>query len=140
MTFGKSRYNKNYQYELIRFCNKINTVVTGGASKIFKYFIRNYNPESLISYADLRYSNGALYEKLGFAKLKSSNPNYFYFHKSSTPKLMSRVQFQKHKLKDKLDIYNESLSEYRNMLNNGYDRIWDCGNGVYEYNNFKLES
>jgi hypothetical protein len=133
MTFGKSRYNKKYQYELIRFCNKINTLVTGGASKIFKYFIRNYNPESLISYADLRYSKGALYEKLGFTKLKSSTPNYFYFHKNNTLKLMSRVQFQKHKLKDKLDIYDPELTEYQNMLNNGYDRIWDCGNGVYEY-------
>jgi hypothetical protein len=133
MTFGKSRYNKKYQYELIRFCNKINTLVTGGASKIFKYFIRNYNPESLISYADLRYSNGTLYEKLGFNKLKNSTPNYFYFHKNNKLKLMSRVQFQKHKLQDKLETFDPELTEYQNMLNNGYDRIWDCGNGVYEY-------
>ncbi len=134
MTFGKSRYNKNYQYELIRFCNKINTVIIGGASKIFKYFIRNYNPESLISYADLRYSNGTLYEKLGFTKLKNSTPNYFYFKINNTLKLMSRVQFQKHKLQNKLGTFNQELTEYQNMLNNGYDRIWDCGNGVYEYN------
>jgi hypothetical protein len=136
MTFGKSRYNKNYQYELIRFCNKINTLVTGGASKLFKYFIRNYNPESLISYADMRYSNGALYEKLGFNKLKNSTPNYYYFHKNNMLKLMSRVQFQKHKLNDKLELFDTSMTEYHNMLNNGYDRIWDCGNGVYGYTNF----
>ncbi len=135
MTFGKSRYNKSYQYELIRFCNKLNTLVTGGASKIFKYFIRNYNPDSLISYADMRYSNGTLYENLGFIKLKSSTPNYFYFHKSNKLKLMSRVQFQKHKLNDKLELFDTSMTEYQNMLNNGYDRIWDCGNGVYEYKN-----
>jgi hypothetical protein len=135
MTFGKSRYNKNYQYELIRFCNKINTLVTGGASKIFKYFIRNYNPESLISYADRRYSTGAIYKKLGFNKLKNSTPNYFYFHKNNTNNLMSRVQFQKHKLKNKLDIYDSELTEYQNMLNNGYDRIWDCGNECYRYKN-----
>ncbi len=135
MTFGKSRYSKKYQYELIRFCNKINTLVTGGASKIFKYFIRNYNPESLISYADIRYSNGTLYETLRFNRLTNSHPNYFYFHKNNMLKLMSRVQFQKHKLKDKLELFNVELSEYQNMLNNGYDRIWDCGNGVYEYIN-----
>ncbi len=123
MTFGKSRYNKSYQYELIRFCNKINTLVTGGASKIFKYFIRNYNPESLISYTDLRYSNGTLYEKLGFNKVKNMTPNYFYFHKSDTSKLMSRVQFKKYKLKDKINIYNSELTEYQNMISNGYDRI-----------------
>ncbi len=133
MTFGKSRYNKKYQYELIRFCNKINTLVIGGASKIFKYFIRNYNPQSLISYADLRYSNGALYEKLGFNKLKNSSPNYFYFKINNASKLMSRVQFQKHKLQDKLEIFDPELTEYQNMLNNGYDRIWDCGNCVYSW-------
>jgi hypothetical protein len=135
MTFGKSRYNKSYQYELIRFCNKINTLVIGGASKIFKYFISNYTPLSLISYADLRYSTGAIYEKLGFTKLKSSTPNYFYFHKNNKLKLMSRLQFQKHKLQGKLETFDTELSEYQNMLNNGYDRIWDCGNGVYEYKN-----
>jgi len=134
MTFGKSRYNKSYQYELIRFCNRLNTVVVGGASKLFTYFIRNYKPESLISYADMRYSNGTLYEKLGFTKLKNSQPNYFYFHKSDTNNLMSRVQFQKHKLKDKLETFDIELTEYQNMLNNGYDRIWDCGNCVYKYN------
>jgi hypothetical protein len=131
MTFGKSRYNKSYQYELIRFCNRLNIVVVGGASKIFKYFIRNYNPESVISYADMRYSNGIVYEKLGFNKLKSSTPNYFYFKKNEALKLMSRVQFQKHKLKDKLETFDPELTEYQNMLNNGYDRIWDCGNKVY---------
>ncbi len=79
MTFGKSRYNKNYQYELIRFCNKLNTLVIGGDSKIFKYFNKTHNPESIISYTDMRYSNGALYETLGFNRLKNSTPNYFLF-------------------------------------------------------------
>ncbi len=44
------------------------------------------------------------------------------------------VQFQKHKLKDKIDIYDSELTEYQNMLNNGYDRIWDCGNCTFDVN------
>ena len=65
MTFGSPRIamgnkNKNYNknsYELIRFCNKLNTNVVGGASKLLKYFIKNYKPEHIFSFADLRWSN-----------------------------------------------------------------------------------
>lgn len=34
---------------------------------------------------------------------------------------------------DNLEIFDENLTEYQNMLNNGYDRIWDCGNYKYKY-------
>ena len=69
MVFGSSRHfvgNGKTKYELIRFCNKINTNVIGGASKLFKYFIKNYNPNEIISYADKRWSNGMLYNILNF--------------------------------------------------------------------------
>jgi hypothetical protein len=31
-------------------------------------------------------------------------------------------------LKNKLNKFNPELSEYDNMLLNGYNRVWDCGN------------
>ena len=134
MTFSKPRFNKNYDYELIRFCNKLNTSVIGSASKLFNYFIKNYNPKSIISYANRRFSNGNIYEKLGFKFLRKTEPNYFYF-KRNVGILMSRNQFQKHKLANLLDNYNPELSESENMFNNDYRRIYDCGNLVYEYIN-----
>ena len=45
MCFGKRRVNlgkkttNEGEYELLRFCNLLNTSVIGGASKLFKYFI-----------------------------------------------------------------------------------------------------
>ena len=129
MTFGVSRYNKKYQYEIHRFCNKLNHQIIGGASKLLNAFHKSHNPTSIITYSDMRYSDGKFYEKLGFTKTGVSNPNYFYFKNSL--KLMSRVQFQKHKLHEKLDIFDESLTEWDNMKINGYDRIWDCGNIIY---------
>ena len=132
MTFSKPRFNKKYDYELIRFCNKLNTSVIGSASKLFNYFIKNYNPKSIISYANRRFSNGSIYEKLGFKFLRKTAPNYFYF-KPSIRILMSRYQFQKHKLANLLDKFDENLSESENMFNNGYRRIYDCGNLVYGY-------
>lgn len=134
MSFSRPRFNKNYEYELIRFCSLQNYSIVGGASKLFKYFIKNYNPKSIISYANRRFSNGSLYYNLGF-KLKSiSSPNYFYF-KGNSLKLESRNKYQKHKLKDILNFFDENLTETENMYNNNYRKIYDCGNLVFEYLN-----
>ena len=77
MTFAKPRFNKNYDYELIRFCNLIDTNVIGAASKLLSYFRKTYKG-SIISYANRRFSNGKLYETLGFNLLNETEPNYFY--------------------------------------------------------------
>lgn len=130
MSFGKSRYNKSVDWELIRFCSELNTTVVGGASKLLKYFERTYQPKSIISYANRRWSQGYLYEKLGFEFIENTNPNYFYFLPNENI-LYSRVKYQKHKLKDKLDVFDPKLSETENMYNNGYRKIYDCGNKKY---------
>ena len=132
MSFSKPRFNKKYDYELIRFASKRNYTVIGGASKLWKYFVNKYNPKSVITYANRRFSNGDLYYKLGFNFIEKTQPNYFYF-KYGDLKLYSRVKFQKHKLKDILEIYDENLSEAENMFNNNYRRIYDCGNLKFEY-------
>ena len=129
MTFGKPRDNKNYEYEIFRFANKNGYQIIGGASKLFKNFIKMYNPESIITYSDKRYSNGIFYEKIGFTKLKDSQPAYWYFKNAS--KLMNRKGWQKHLLEKKLEIFNPDLTEWENMQLNGYNRIWDCGNYVF---------
>lgn len=132
MTFGKPRFNSKYEYELIRFCTLKGYTIIGGASKLLKYFERNYNPKSIISYANRRFSNGKIYEKLGFIKQGYSQPNYFYFNDSLI--LESRNKYQKHKLKDTLEFFNENLTEVQNMFINGYRRIFDSGNIVFVKN------
>lgn len=127
MTFGKPRFNKNFEWELIRYCSK-NTIV-GGAGKLLSYFEQKYKPKNIISYADRRWSNGNLYYKLGFINNGITSPNYWYF--KNTKELNSRVRFQKHKLEKLLDNFNITLSEAQNMFNHGYRRIWDCGNLVF---------
>ena len=127
MTFGKSRHfvGSCYhgEYELLRFCNKLNTVVIGGASKLFNYFVKKYNPESIISYADRRWSQGNLYEKLGFSLYNKSNPNYYYVIKN---KRFYRFNFRKDQLIKK---YNcpPNMTEKQFCFEQGWYRIYDCG-------------
>lgn len=127
LTLAKPRFNKNYDWEIVRFANKIDINVIGGFSRLLKYFRSNYSG-SIITYADKRYSNGDLYRTNGFEELKDSEPNYFY---TKGQELHSRIQFQKHKLEKQLKKYNCNLTEAENMFDNGYRRIWDCGNKVF---------
>ena len=133
MTFGKPRFSDEYEYELLRFATS--TPVVGGASKLLKYFEKKYNPKSLISYANRCWSSSQnnVYLKLGFEYKGSSDPNYIYIKNDIQ---LSRYQCQKHKLAKLLGASNfdSSLSESENMKNNGYIKVYDCGNLVYKKN------
>ncbi len=131
MSWSNSRFNANCEYELLRFSNKLNTNVIGGASKLFAHFINNHSPSSIISYSDIRWNTGNVYQQLGFEFQYNAKPNYFYFHSSDYLTLCSRHQFQKHKLPNKLESFDSELTEWENMVQNGFDRIWDCGNSVW---------
>ena len=131
MSFGKSRYDKKLDWELLRFSNKLFTNVVGGASKLFQHFIKEKSPNSIVSYSDLRWNTGNLYHKLGFNFVRNSGPNYWYTRDYRSPE--SRVRYQKHKLQNLLEKYDANLSEWENMQENGYDRIWDCGNSVFHW-------
>lgn len=128
MTFSSSRWNKNADMELTRFCSLKNCRVVGGASKLFSYFLKLYPNKKIVTYADRSYSNGNLYEKLGFTWLYDTKPNYRYLVNG---KLESRYKFQKKKLTQKLSRYNPELSERQNMIDSGYERVYDSGNKVY---------
>lgn len=125
MTFGKSRFSN--EFELLRFCNKLYTNVIGGASKLFKHFLVDH-PEikEVISYADKRWSNGNLYEKLNFNLINISKPSYFYVIDKIR---YNRINFQKHKLINNTN----NLSEHDYMFNNKFYRIYDCGSLKYKF-------
>jgi len=129
-SFGKSRFSDKYEYECARITSHGNYTTVGGVSKLMKHFIRTENPKSIITFADLRFGEGKVYEHSSFSRLKDSNPNYWYTYRYST-ELFSRVKFQKHKLPDLLEDFDLSRTEYENMRMNNWDRIWDCGNAKY---------
>lgn len=134
MSFSPSRYSLSFQYELLRFCSKTQHIIPGAASKLFTHFIKKYQPSSIISYCDIRFSSldpqKTVYPQLGFKYSHTTKPNYFYFRDGV---LHSRLKFQKHKLPEILETFNPKLSEKENVLANGYKIIKDCGSFVYTY-------
>ena len=136
MTFGKGRVVMNgvkNEWELLRFCNKINHSVIGGASKLFKHFIKNYKPNQLISYADRRWSQGNLYDQLGFNKTHNSTPNYFYVVNNERE---HRFKYRKNLLVE--SGFDIKKTEREIMYDRGIYRIYDCGNLVYTYNKMEI--
>ena len=129
MTFGKPRFNKNYEYELIRYASKSGYRVLGGAGKLLKYFERNYSPKSLITYANRSYSQGNMYKELGFNLLNISEPSYIWTNLTT---VLSRYQCQKSKLKNILKNFNPDLTQSENMSLNGFLKVYDCGNLIFE--------
>jgi hypothetical protein len=80
MTFNTSEGNKIMEdggYKLNRFCNKLNTNVIGGASKLLNYFIEEYKPKQIVSYSDKDCSIENL-ELLGFYNVGEVDPDYKY--------------------------------------------------------------
>lgn len=131
MTFGKPRYNKKYEYELLRYCSCKNIV--GGAEKLFKYFIKHYNPESIISYCDRSKFKGDVYLKLGFKKLGSSSISCHWYngHKHITDNLLRQRGF------DQLfhTNYGKGSSNKELMLAHGFVQIYDCGQDTFIWSN-----
>jgi len=131
LSISKSRFSKKVEYEITRFASKLETQVVGGFSKLLSFFEKNYNPSSLITYADYRHSRGKIYISNGFSLIKEPSPNYYYIYRKNYNILYNRIKFQKHKLKNILDVFDENLSEWENMQLNNYDRIWDCGSFTF---------
>ena len=131
MSFAKSRFSKSVEWEMIRFCSKRFVTVTGGASRLWKYFLKTHLPNSVVTYADARISNGSFYTKMGFKFSHHSSPNYWYTKDFRT--LESRVKYQKHKLSGLLDTYDDDKSEKDNMIDAGFHIISDAGNLVYKW-------
>jgi len=127
MTFGKRPILNKSEYEMLRFCNKLNTNVVGGASRLLKYFIKNFQPNEIISYADRRWSMGNMYEKLGFEFIENTEPNWFIINGKNRE---HRVKYQKHKL---IEMgFDENKTAHQICLNNRLYRIYDCGTKKYQ--------
>ena len=132
MTFGKTRKNLGRksaegEYELVRFCSKLGVSVVGGGSKLLSYFVRNMSPKKIITYADLRWSDGNFYRKLGFTLSHVSSPNYYYVNGNIRE---NRFKYRKDVLVS--EGYDKDKSEHEIMLEREIYRIYDCGNMVFE--------
>jgi len=129
MTFGWRYTNSKKEFELIRFCNRKGFNVIGAASKLFAYFLKNVESiNEIISYSDISIFEGNLYQKLGFKRISTSKPNYFWIVDGIRK---HRFNFNKKRLV-KLG-YDSTKSESEILHELGYYRTYSCGQEKWIY-------
>jgi hypothetical protein len=126
MTFSKSNISKKVnEWEIDRFASRIGNTVIGGASKLFAAFVRTEQPNTVVTFADRRWSDEtAFYDKLGFVLDSVSPPSYWYI---TGMKRLHRYSLRKNVTDD------QTKTEWENRQLQGYDRIWDCGHFKYQF-------
>lgn len=129
---------KQVGWELTRFATSFEHHCQGLGGKMFTHFIREYNPDEVISFADRRwtldiYNN--LYTNLGFTVASIGRPDYRYYNERIDKyKRVHKMYLNKTKLIKKYG-FDKSMTELEMARELGYDRIWDCGLVKYVYKN-----
>lgn len=131
MTFGKPRYNKNYEWELLRLCTAEGISVIGGATRLYAHFIREFKPCSVISYCDRAKFSGSVYAALGMQLHHTSAPAKHW--SKSTEHITDNLLRQRGY--DQLfgTNYGKGTSNEQLMVDNGWLPVYDCGQLVFTW-------
>ena len=97
---------KSQDYEISRFCSKINTNVIGGFSRLLRYAERCLDMKSIKTFIDLRYGSGSYLNDFDF---KSKNTNISF------------------KWTNGEDVFHRLKFRGKSGYDKGLVRIWDCG-------------
>ena len=135
MTFGKSRFNKNCEYELLRYCSHYNVV--GGAEKLFNHFIKEYKPNSIVSYCDTSKFSGKVYDTLGFKCVKTNSPRKHWYSKKEKRHITDGLLLSQGYDRLFKENHGKGTSNEELILARGYLPVYDCGQATYVWYNHK---
>ena len=133
MTFGKPRYNKKYEWELLRLCTSSKYIVVGGASKLFHAFIERYAPKSIISYCDRSKFTGKSYLKLGFRLMSAGKPSKHWYNIEQDKHITDNLLRQQGADRLLNTEYGKNTSNEEIMLEHKYIPVYDCGQDTYTW-------
>lgn len=119
LSVSKPRVSKRYDYEITRFANVINYNIVDGFSKLFDFFKKTFNKNSILAYVDRRYFTGKTYIENGLHVVGEIFPDCLY-----TKDYINLEQV----------IPSVNSEEWENMKINGFDRIWNLGGTLFSTN------
>lgn len=86
VTRGAGSVLKSPVWEGLRLCFKPGVQIHGGASRLQKFFEKNYEPEKIISYVNLSHSDGGYKKSQGFDDVTDWNQLSFMWGLNGAPK------------------------------------------------------
>ena len=125
---GFRKVNDNGEWELTRFATDYNYICSGVGGKLFKHFVKEYNPIKVKSFADRRWSlrEENLYTKIGFRLEDILKPDYRYVNLQYSKERIHKFNFRKNTLNLKYNL-PLTMTESEMTKELGYSKIWDCG-------------
>jgi len=132
-SFGANdRGHSERTWTLARYATRIN--VAGAASRLFKAFVVDKQPNTVKSFSDNRYFSGGMYEQLGFTLEADIAPDYQvwspkiglrpkpHYQRRNIPK-----RLQEHGSVSDFDPATDARTEREMTYLMGCGRIYDCG-------------
>ena len=134
MSFSKLRMmhrngEKSRSYELLRFCNKLDTTVVGGFSRLLSHFISRVKPDDVMTYIDADWSDGRYLISLGFTCIDRKPPMELWINTRTCKREYPHRIIQSLKNSD-----NPAMTEIEKaklLLKNGYIKIYNSGSYKY---------
>jgi len=119
-------------WTLGRYATRVN--VAGAASRLFKAFVAEHQPEAVKSFSDNRLFGGGMYEKLGFTLEADVAPDYQVWSPKTGLRPKPHYQrrnlqrrLQEHGMDEQYDHESDPRTEAEMTYLMGARRIYDCG-------------
>jgi hypothetical protein len=122
------RHEDHTSVELIRFATADGFTIQGGLSKLIKHLIKTILPSDVMTYADLDWSYGKGYTKLGFELVGQIPPAEIWLD------TVNNIRYFPHRLPEEISTVIAELTAtekatYLKSLN--YSRVFNMGNLKY---------
>jgi hypothetical protein len=99
-------------YEWTRYASLPDLRVSGGMGKMLKAFIKEVHPDDIMSYADLEWSEGEVYERLGFEAETRKEPVTF----TIDPQTWERTAIRRSPVKPGMTDEKPGITEGDNVI------------------------
>ena len=125
ISFSHPTRQSKHPWELTRMASDPAFKVHGIWSKLFKKFVAENSPSSVVSFSDNRLFQGAVYEKLGFKFDGNVTPDYYW--------VKADRRHHKSALRKTKEEKLTGLTETQLRTAQGYEKVWDLGKKRWLY-------
>lgn len=115
-SFKRPTRQSKYEFELVRMISNPGYRIYGVWTKVIETFVRDFSPNSIVSFSDNRLFSGETYSKIGFKYDGLVKPDYYWVH--------NNIRKHKSGLRKKP---GEVGTENEIRTSQGMNKIWDLG-------------
>jgi len=113
--------------ELVRYASLQGVNVVGAMGKLLEHFIEQHKPDDIMTYTDREWSDGEVYEKLGFVKTEQTMPITFWIH----PEEMIRYPLHKIPVELQMECKSSGMELETFLEQKGFRQIQNLGNNKF---------